>query len=106
MTSLQATAAALQPALGDGMSRWLRRLAAAVVARREAAAAPHALRKGATGWVSSPRGHCVRCDAGTLWLTHDGEPLDIVLEAGESHLCMKSSPLSIHALTDAVLRVA
>jgi len=105
MTSLQATAVALQPALGNGLSRWLRRLASAAVAQRGAASAPRALRKGATDWVRRPRGHRVSCESGTLWLTFDGEPVDIVLEAGESHLCTKASPLSIHALSAAVVRL-
>jgi hypothetical protein len=41
-----------------------------------------------------------------LWLCFDGEPLDIVLEAGETHLCAKRPALSIHALSPSLVRLA
>jgi len=64
------------------------------------------LNQGATTWVAKPLGRSVTCESGTLWLCFDGEPLDIVLEPGETHLCAKRSPLSIHALSPGVARLA
>ena len=40
-----------------------------------------------------------------MLLTFDGEPQDIILEAGESHRCTSSAKLAIHALAPAALRV-
>lgn len=64
------------------------------------------LKQGATTWVGKPLGRRVTCDSGTLWLCFDGEPQDIVLEPGESHLCATRSALSIHALSPGVARLA
>jgi hypothetical protein len=64
------------------------------------------LNPGATAWVAKPLGRRVTCESGTLWLCFDGEPLDVVLEPGETHLCAKRSPLSIHALSPGVVRLA
>ena len=40
----------------------------------------------------------ISCQEGTLWLTLDNEPTDIVLEAGESHRCGVDSDLLVQAL--------
>jgi hypothetical protein len=64
------------------------------------------LNKGATTWVRQPFGHRVTCESGSLWLSFDGEPRDIVLEPGETHRCTQRSALSIHALAASVARVA
>ena len=63
------------------------------------------LDKGITIRVSRPLGRHVRCDAGTLWLTFDQVPVDVVLEAGEEHLCVHDAALSIHVLSTAVVQV-
>ena len=63
------------------------------------------LDKGATTWIVRPRGCQVTCEAGTLWLCFDREPVDIVLEAGETHRCEKTTALSIHALSAGAVRV-
>ena len=64
------------------------------------------LNRGVTNWVVKPRGRRVTCESGTLWLCFDGEPVDIVLEPGQTHRCAKSSALSIHALSRSVVRLA
>jgi hypothetical protein len=66
-----------------------------------AAPAPFPLARAATHWVARPRGQVVTCEAGTLWLTFDGERRDIVLDAGESHRCDSDARLAIHALAAA-----
>lgn len=66
----------------------------------------HGLGKGATTWIARPLGRTVTCETGTLWLTFDNEPADIILEAGQSHRCDKASRLSIHALAAARMSVA
>lgn len=90
-------------------SVWARELVRRVVApSRDSlpASATLTLNRGATTWLTEPLGCKVSCDSGTLWLCFDGEPLDIVLEPGESHLCVKRSALSIHALSAGVVRLA
>ena len=67
--------------------------------------APQRLDKGATTWVARPLGRTIRCEAGTLWLTFDREPLDLILEAGQSHRCDKASKLGIHAMAAARMAV-
>ena len=64
------------------------------------------LTKGATSWVDQPLGRRVNCHSGVLWLCFDGEPRDIVLEPGETHLCTQRSALSIHALSASLLQLA
>ena len=69
------------------------------------APATRRLDTGATSWVNKPLGRTISCQTGTLWLTFDGQPRDIVLEAGQSHRCVSSSALSIHAISAATVRV-
>jgi hypothetical protein len=64
------------------------------------------LNPGATTWVDQPLGRRVTCHSGVLWLCFDGEPQDIVLEPGQTHLCTQRSVLSIHALSPSTVRLA
>ena len=86
------------------------RLPAAVLAvLRRALAAPvtdRSLEKHATTWIARPLGRTVTCETGTLWLTFDSEPADVILQAGQSHRCAKASRLAIHAMTAARVSVA
>lgn len=45
-----------------------------------------------------PQGLTLRCTRGCVWLTQDGEEQDIVLEAGQNHVCTTGSRLLVHAL--------
>lgn len=40
----------------------------------------------------------VHCRAGVAWITHDGDPRDIVLPAGESHLVDCTARMTVHAM--------
>jgi hypothetical protein len=105
--TLTATAARFHFTLPAGLLAVLQRAVAAPAApAAPVAPAPHGLEAGATLWVAKPFGQTVTCESGTLWLTFDHEPLDVVLEAGQSHRCDKASTLAIHALAPARLRVA
>ena len=84
--------------LPSGLARLLQRAVAAPAARQ--------LDKNATAWVARPLGRTIACEAGTLWLTFDNEPVDVILEAGQSHRCAKASKLAIHALAAARFSVA
>ena len=73
-----------------------------------APALPAALRldANATAWIARPRGCTVTCETGTLWLTNDHEPADVILEAGQSHRCASASKLAIHAMSAARVAVS
>lgn len=79
----------------------------AMLYRAVAPTAPVAgeLDKGTTTWIASPLGRTVTCETGTLWLTFDNEPTDVILEAGQSHPCVKAAKLAIHALSAARVSV-
>lgn len=72
---------------------------------RAAAPVVRELVKGGTTWFAEPLGRSVCCESGVLWLCFDGDPRDIVLEAGQTFTCDKGSPLSIHALNAGMVRV-
>jgi hypothetical protein len=96
--TLTATAARFHIALPSGL---LRLLPGAL-----AAPAAHRLQAQATLWIAQPLGRTVTCETGTLWLIFDNEPRDVILEAGQSHQCVKASKLAIHALVSSRLSVA
>jgi len=47
------------------------------------------------------RGTRVHCRSGCVWLTHDCDPRDVVLEAGESHCVDSDRRMLLMALEDA-----
>jgi hypothetical protein len=62
------------------------------------------LRRGQTFAVGRPLGMAIECLHGTLWITHDGDPKDIVLVHGQRHTATRASTMLIHALDDSSLR--
>ncbi|WP_284619028.1 DUF2917 domain-containing protein [Aquabacterium humicola] len=50
-------------------------------------------------------GDRLRSDAGTLWITVDGEPDDLMLQAGDVHTVAADSRLNVSALRSASLVV-
>lgn len=78
--------------------------------RAEGAAAPavaavRELEAGAIVGIARPLGRTIYCAAGTLWLTFDNEAQDVIVEAGQSHRCAKSSKLLIQAMVNSRLSV-
>lgn len=55
--------------------------------------------------VTSFRGGRIECTEGSVWLTHDGDCRDVVLEAGQSHWTDRDSRLVIYALSSAAVRL-
>lgn len=47
----------------------------------------------------------VRCAKGRLWLTHDGDPKDVILEPSQSYQAEREEPLRLHALQPCVLEI-
>ena len=57
------------------------------------------LRQGCSEEVVQPgRGVQVRCRRGRLWITHDGDPKDVVLEPDESYTAERGARMTLHAL--------
>lgn len=62
--------------------------------------------RGATHAVHDPAGCVVECVQGVLWITHDGDPKDIVLTAGQVYRAQRPSCMLMSALEDAELVLA
>jgi hypothetical protein len=54
--------------------------------------------KGASLVVERPLGICVTCARGALWITHDGCPKDVVIEAGERYESESNARMIVHGL--------
>jgi hypothetical protein len=51
--------------------------------------------------IERPGGMFVECLSGTVWITHDGQPKDLVLEAGEHYQVRSDAVMLVHAMSDA-----
>ena len=58
------------------------------------------LGKGSLARLASRRGERIECLSGTLWVTQDGDPRDVVLEAGESFEFDRSGRSIVSAFAD------
>jgi len=47
----------------------------------------------------------VRCARGSLWITHDGDPKDVVLEPQQSYRAEREEPMHVFALQPCVLEI-
>lgn len=57
------------------------------------------LPQGATEAVPRADGHMVvHCRSGALWITHDGDPRDVVLDENQSYLVDREERMTLHAL--------
>ena len=63
------------------------------------------LPRGALQRITRPLGCRIECIAGRAWITHDRDPRDTVLDAGESHTCDRPERLIVQALEALTLRV-
>ena len=72
-----------------------------ISSRPNRSAAEQSLGMGECHRYSRPHGHCVVCERGSLWITLDGSPLDVVLEAGERWNPDRDSPMLISGLESA-----
>jgi hypothetical protein len=47
----------------------------------------------------------VRCASGSVWITHDGDPKDVILVPGESYRAEREDAMHVFALSDCVLEI-
>lgn len=78
----------------------LRRPAAGLPGR---AASVRELPRHTTLRIEKPGGMFVECLSGTLWITHDGQLKDLVLEAGEHYQVCSDAVMLVHAVNHARL---
>ncbi len=69
---------------------------------------PGALRlaRGQTLKVTDALGSTVRCAEGSVWITEEDVPRDVVLEAGAAYRLSRSGLALVHALGDATVALA
>lgn len=72
-------------------------------ARREPVSRTQSLAKSALLRIERPLDAVVQCSRGTVWVTHDGDPKDVVLVAGESYRSRSAARLIVQALEDSDL---
>ena len=70
---------------------------------RVGAGAPQLLAATETLRIDEPLRCNVTCLSGLLWLTHDGDPKDLILRPGEQYRATRRSTLLVHALQDSRL---
>jgi len=81
------------------------RVAASQVTMIPAIGNMHDIQKGATLVVDNPLHREVVCLQGLLWITHDRDTKDIMLDAGEHYGVDRSTRMLIHALESARIRL-
>ena len=47
----------------------------------------------------------VRCAEGSVWITHDGDPKDVILSRGETYRAEREDPMHLYALQPSVLEI-
>ena len=65
----------------------------------------HRIQKGATVSVQRAIGLEVVCLQGTLWITHDWDVKDVVLERGQRYAADRNARMLVHALDASELRL-
>jgi hypothetical protein len=48
---------------------------------------------------------CIRCSSGSLWITHDGDPKDVILSAQEIYRAQREDTMHVFALQPCVLEI-
>jgi hypothetical protein len=59
------------------------------------------LAHGSVRTIDPAAARVVRCITGTLWLTQEGNPADVVLGAGERFVAARRGKIVVQALSDA-----
>jgi len=63
------------------------------------------LGQGRIAWIAHPAGRTVTCEAGALWVTFDGQQLDVVLKSGQSYYCRDDARMAVYAVAPSRFRM-
>jgi hypothetical protein len=85
--------------------RWSRLLYRSIVSTPSLDVSCVSLHQGATHAVTTFNQGLVECLEGCVWLTHDGDCRDVVIDAGQSFVADRDSRLLIHALSGSSIRL-
>jgi hypothetical protein len=90
----------------ETLRKWLRTLVPGLVAPLPAVRlGERRLAAGESVHYDDARGRTLCCLAGRLWITHDHDRRDVVVDAGESYYVVSRQHMIVHALRDGTLRV-
>jgi hypothetical protein len=56
--------------------------------------------------VRGGRGHSIVCHSGSVWVTQDGDPRDVILRAGEAFTLDRDGPALVQALEPGAISIA
>lgn len=85
--------------------RLSRRLGSRSSVSRPPAASSVSLAKKEVHVLIDFNGGSIQCTGGCVWLTHDGDCRDVLLEAGQLHVSDRDSRLVIYALEPSAVRL-
>lgn len=90
----------------ETLRKWLRALVPGFLAPQPAARpAERHLALGESARYDDAFGRVLCCLAGSLWITHDRDPKDVVVEAGETYYVASHERMIVHALREGTLRM-
>ena len=56
--------------------------------------------------VRGGRGHAIVCHSGSVWVTQDGDPRDIILRAGDAFTLDRDGPALVQAFEPGAISIA
>lgn len=65
----------------------------------------HEIAKAETVAITQPQGACIDCLEGTVWVTLDNDPRDVILAGGQSFCVDSDRRALVHALDAARVRI-
>lgn len=63
------------------------------------------LRPGELHRIDNPAGRTIECLMGCIWITHDDEPADVILDARQTHRASTRSRALVQAFELSVVRI-
>ncbi|HLL10423.1 MAG TPA: DUF2917 domain-containing protein [Rubrivivax sp.] len=55
--------------------------------------------------IGDAAGRTLNCLAGSVWITHDGDPKDVIVDSGESYRVTRPERMIVFALRNSAMRM-